>query len=165
MVKCPKPLTFVNAAGADRGMNIDMFDNILVPTDGTGLADSAIREAAALARELGSKLVLFYAPPMAGLSPPIRPNEREMVRKALAEEAQQVLSTAAARDELAGLPVERHYAASSSPAEAIIDAADAYGCDLIIMASHKRRGMSAVLHASETRRVLRDSKVPVIVVQ
>ncbi len=142
-------------------MNIDMFDNILVPTDGTKLSEAAIREAATLARELHSKLVLFYAPPIDGLSAPIRPAER----RALDEAAHKVLSSAAANEHLAGLAVEQHYAVSHSAAEAIIDAASAYGCDLIVMASHKRRGMSAVLHGSETRQVLRDSQVPVIVVQ
>ncbi len=154
-------MTGVNAAFPGRGMNIDMFDNILVPTDGTRLSEAAIREAATLARELNSKLVLFYAPPIEGLSAPVRPAER----KALAEEAQKVLASAAANQHLAGVNVEQHYAVSHSAAEAIIDAASAYGSDLIVMASHKRRGMSAVMHGSETRRVLQDSKIPVIVVQ
>ncbi len=142
-------------------MNTDMFDSILVPTDGTKLSEAAIEEAAKLARELKSKLVLFYAPYINGFSAPVRRAER----KALAEEAQKVLASAAASEHLAGVQVEQHYALNHSPAEAIIDAASAYGCDLIIMASHKRRGMSAVVHGSETQRVLRDSKVPVIVVR
>ena len=75
-----------------------------------------------------------------------------------------MLSSAARNVNLAGLAVEQHFTVSHSPSEAIVEAAKAFHCDLIIMASHGRHGLSAVLHGSETQAVIRDSKVPVIVV-
>ena len=52
---------------------------------------------------------------------------------------------------------------SFSPHEAIIDAAKDKGCDLIVMASHGRRGLNAVLLGSETQKVLTHSSIPVMV--
>jgi nucleotide-binding universal stress UspA family protein len=142
-----------------------MFKRILVPTDGSVLSDAAIVEAAKLAKELGSTLVLFYSPLMQGLSPPIRPSENHSVRKLWESQAEAILATAAGSIGLAGVPVEQQYLASNSPNEAIIEAANEFDCDLIVMASHARTGLSKVVHGSETESVLAKAKVPVIVVR
>jgi nucleotide-binding universal stress UspA family protein len=63
----------------------------------------------------------------------------------------------------AGVPVETVSVKSFSPYEAIIDTAKAKGCDLIVMASHGRRGLNAVLLGSETQKVLTHSSIPVMV--
>ena len=65
--------------------------------------------------------------------------------------------------EEAGVPVERMSLTSDIPYQAIIDAANQAGCDLIFMASHGRRGFSALLLGSETNKVLTHSKIPVLV--
>ena len=141
-----------------------MYESILVPTDGSTLSDAAIKEAANLAKELHSKLVLFYAIHMEGLSPPIPIKERELTQKAMEDEAKQVLASAAKNSNLARLTVEQMFAGSNWPYEAIIDAAKDFKCDLIVMASHGRHGISGVLLGSETQKVLTHSKVPVLVV-
>lgn len=142
-----------------------MYKNILVPTDGSELSDAAIKEAARLAKELGSKLVLFYAPVMQGLSPPIPAKERELVQKAMQDQAEAILASAAKNTNLAGVAVEQHFTVTDSPYEAIIEAAKELQCELIIMASHGRRGLSAVLLGSETQKVLTHSTIPVLVVR
>ncbi len=63
----------------------------------------------------------------------------------------------------AGLPVETVTVKSFSPYEAIIDTAKASKCDLIVMASHGRRGLNAVLLGSETQKVLTHTSIPVMV--
>lgn len=65
--------------------------------------------------------------------------------------------------ESAGVPVDRLSMTSDIPYQAIIDAATEAGCDLIFMASHGRRGFSALLLGSETNKVLTHSKIPVLV--
>ena len=131
-----------------------MYKRILVPTDGSELDDAAIKEAATLARESGAKLVLFYAVPRYQWPP-----------ETLEGEAKQVLAYAATSSNLAGVPVEQQFTVSNSPCEAIIEAAKAFRCELIIMASHGRRGVSGVLLGSETQKVLAHSRIPVLVVR
>ena len=131
-----------------------MYKTILVPTDGSELDDAAIKEAAKLARELGSKLVLFYVVPQYQWPP-----------QAIQDEAKQILAYAAQSSNLAGVTVEQQFTVSNSPHEAIIAAAKKFKCALIVMASHGRRGVSGVLLGSETQKVLTHSKIPVLIVR
>jgi len=150
-----------------------MYESILVPTDGSALSDAAIREAAKLAKELGSKLVLFYAvpyyyyplPPLTKFAPPDSPKNDEQAKKAMEDDAKQVLAYAAEISTLAGLNVEQKFAVNNSPYAAILDAVEKFRCELIVMASHGRRGLSSVLLGSETQKVLTHSTVPVLVVR
>ena len=149
-----------------------MYNSILVPTDGSEFSDAAVREAAKLAEVLGSKLVLFYAVPYyyyplpALTDAPYRPGEMDQERtpKAMEAEAEEVLASAARHVNLA-VTVERQYAVSNSPYEAIIEAAKKFQCELIVMGSHGRSGLSGVLLGSETRKVLTHSTIPVLVVR
>jgi nucleotide-binding universal stress UspA family protein len=149
-----------------------MYKSILVPTDGSEFSDAAIKEAARLAKELGSRLVLFYAvpryplPPLTeGLSAAGRVKEKEQAQRAMEAEGQAILAAAAKNAMLAGLDVRQQCVVSNSPYEAIIEAAINSECELIVMASHGRRGLSGVLLGSETQKVLTHSKVPVLVVR
>jgi len=147
-----------------------MYKSILVPTDGSKFADAAVEEAAKLAKELGSKLVLFSAVPdyyyqWPSFSVPIRPNEDEQARKAMETWAKEMLASAASNVNLAGVAVEQEFAVSNSPYEAIIAAARKFQCELIIMASHGRHGVSGVLLGSVTQKVLTHSTIPVLVVR
>jgi len=150
-----------------------MYKRILVPTDGSALSDAAIEEAGKLAKELGSKLVLFYTvpyyyyplPPLTKFGSPNRPKDDEQAQKAMEDEAKQVLAYASEISTLAGLSVEKEFTLSNSPYEAIIEAARKFNCDLIVMASHGRHGVAGVLLGSETQKVLTHSKVPVLVVR
>jgi len=65
----------------------------------------------------------------------------------------------------AGVPCQSHTVEALHPWEAIIDHAKRLECDLLVMASHGRRGVSALLLGSETQKVLTHSKVPVLVVR
>jgi len=92
-----------------------MYKSILVPTDGSKFADAAVEEAAKLAKELGSKLVLFSAVPeyyyqWPSFSVPIRPNEDEQARKAMETWAKEMLASAASNVNLAGVAVEQEFA-------------------------------------------------------
>ncbi len=147
-----------------------MYKRMLVATDGSELSDKALQEAANLLDGSNSTLVIFYAAPVhmppltEGLSDPMRPEEREQARKAAEEHARAVLSSAAGTLKSTGT-IEQRFAVSNSPFEAIIGAAEKFGCDLIVMASHGRRGFSGVLLGSETQKVLTHSKIPVLVVR
>ena len=149
-----------------------MYPSILVPTDGSEFSDKAVKEAARLAKELGSKLVLFYAaprfhgPPLTeGFSVHTSPEEKGAAKDEMEAEAKQLLAYAAGNVNLSGLTIEQEFTVSNSPYEAIIKAAKKFQCALIVMASHGRRGMSAVLLGSETQKVLTHSSIPVLVVR
>lgn len=144
-----------------------MYKNILVPTDGSDFSEKAVQEAAVLARAIGAKIVLFHvvAPHRVavyadGVSFP-EPSHDELVKEAEAK-ANTVLSHAAKKAD--GVAVETKYAVSFTPYEAIIEAATRGKCDLIVMASHGRRGLSELLLGSETHKVLTHSALPVLVV-
>ena len=113
-----------------------MYKRILVPTDGSEFSDKAVREAANLAKELGSELVLFYAapyhlPPLTeGVSAADRPRDEEQAEVALEAEAKQILASATKNVTVAGVTVQQHFKRSQAPYEAIIEAAKTFGCEL-----------------------------------
>ncbi len=148
-----------------------MYTKILVPVDGSEFSEKAVKEAGRLAQALGAKLVLFHAaaehlPPLVeGMSAATRPKEREAARKEIQELARMVLSQAARKAKLSNGDLDQQFVVSNSPYEAIIAAAKKFKCDLIVMASHGRRGVSGVLLGSETQKVLTHSLIPVLVVR
>lgn len=149
-----------------------MYSSILVSTDGSDFSDKAVREAAKLAKELGSQLVLFYAVPhyemphlAEGMSAPRYPKEKKEAQRAMEAEAKQILAHSASNVIVAGVTVEQQFTVSHSPYEAIIEAAKKFKCELIVMASHGRRGLSGVVLGSETQKVLTHSTIPVLVVR
>jgi len=142
-----------------------MFKRILVPTDGSELSNKAIAAAIDLAKSLGATVV-----GMTTLEPYSYSNLSEYRPETLDDYESRIdqigaerlgrIADAAAR---AGVPVETVTAKSFSPFEAIIDTAKGKSCDLIIMASHGRRGLNAVLLGSETQKVLTHTGIPVMV--
>ncbi|HVS55728.1 MAG TPA: universal stress protein [Casimicrobiaceae bacterium] len=147
-----------------------MYRNILVATDGSRLSAKAITHAIALARALGAKLTGFYASPAYPLPAyadgvmyePVLPQEYAALCK---KEADRILSAVAAKAKAAGIRFTAVQATAAAPWEAILAAARKQKCDAIVMASHGRRGVSALLLGSETQKVLTHSKLPVIVVR
>ncbi len=148
-----------------------MYTNLLVPTDGSRLSDKAIKEAIALARGTKARITLFYS--VADYPEPIY-MESAMMAAYIPPDAYQaeakkfadkVLAKAAAKVAAAGLKAETYQAVSDLPFEGIIAACKKKKCDLIVMASHGRRGVSGFLLGSETQKVLTHSKVPVLVVR
>ena len=147
-----------------------MYKTLLVATDGSKLSDKALAHAIALAQAMGSALIAFYAAPdypMPAYADGVvyEPVSRKEYAKLAAEDAQKILEAAATKAETAGVMCKTAYAIASAPWEAILAAAKKHTCDAIVMASHGRRGISAVLLGSETQKVLTHSKLPVIVVR
>lgn len=147
-----------------------MFTNILVATDGSKLSDKAVVQAIGLAQALGARLTAFYAAPDFPLPAyadgvVYEPVSRKEYTKLAAEDAQKILDAVTAKAATAGLDCKTAYSIAAAPWEAILAAAKKHKCDAIVMASHGRRGVSALLLGSETQKVLTHSKLPVIVVR
>ena len=146
-----------------------MFKHILVSTDGTRLSGKAIRTAARLARATGAKItgvyvVPPYLPPMYGeavmYGPVMSPAKyRESTKRA----GQKALAAVEIEAQTAGVGYSAAVVAAQTPWEGIVRTAKAKKCDLVVMASHGRRGLSGLLLGSETTKVLTHSKVPVLV--
>ena len=145
-----------------------MFKNILVPTDGSDLATNAVEQAIHFAKETGAKITAMTVtepfPPHLGsvASNQLEYAPIEYIKHAEAY-AETVLGTVSAAANSAGVACEVLHVEHGQIYQAIIDAADARKCDLIVMASHGRRGVSAVVLGSETVKVLTHSAIPVLV--
>jgi nucleotide-binding universal stress UspA family protein len=144
-----------------------MYKHILVPTDGSPLSLKAARAAAKLAAKLKAKITALY------VIPPFMPRTtsedivyraaysihdyEKGMRKTADKALARVVATAngSSCDTMARFHVH--------PWEAIIEAARSRKCDLIVMASHGRRGLAGLLLGSETQKVLTHSKTPVLV--
>jgi nucleotide-binding universal stress UspA family protein len=145
-----------------------MFKRILIATDGSKLSRKAITNGIAVARAVDAEVVGFYARapfPMvyageAIMLPASTEREYELDTIRLAKKYLAEIQTAA---EAANLGVKTVHVMDQSPAEAIMRAAKKHKCDLIVMASHGRRGFARVLLGSETNHVLTHSKIPVLV--
>jgi len=144
-----------------------MYKSILIPTDGSDITSKAVSNAVDLARALGASLstITVKEPfPYSAISEmqPIPPQEFYDAQERIAVARVKAVVDAAAT---AGVPCKAFTVEAQHPWEAIIDHAKAQGCDLIVMASHGRRGVSALLIGSETSRVLTHSPIPVLVVK
>jgi nucleotide-binding universal stress UspA family protein len=144
-----------------------MFHRILVPTDGSDITKKATDTAIALAKSVNARVytVSVKEPfPYSAISEmqPTPPQEFFDAQERIASSR-----VKAVRDDCValGVPCEAHTLEALHPWEAIIDHARRQECDLIVMASHGRRGVSALLLGSETQNVLTHSKVPVLVVR
>jgi nucleotide-binding universal stress UspA family protein len=143
-----------------------MFKHILIPTDGSDLSRKAILYGVQLAKEAGAKVTgLTVAEPyhvatMDTVLIPVDEGDYEEQSRLLSERAMEHVKMAA---EAASVKCETIREVHDQPYRAIIDVAHALGCDLIVMASHGRRGISALLLGSETTKVLTHSTIPVLV--
>ena len=145
-----------------------MFKHILVPTDGSALSQKTAARAVSFAKEAGARITVFYAKPeypvtYYGEGALIDPTTPEKFAELMDKQAGEYLGKVTALCAEAGVPCSTATATSDVPYEAIIAAAEAAGCDLIFMASHGRRGISALLLGSETHKVLTHTSIPVLV--
>ena len=144
-----------------------MYQRILLPTDGSVITDKAMTSALALAKLAGAALQVLAVKdpfPYSAMSEmqPIAPQEFFDAQERVARErVQKVVDAAAA----AGVPCQAYTVEASHPWQAIVEQAKAGACDLIVMASHGRRGISALLLGSETQKVLTHASLPVLVVR
>jgi nucleotide-binding universal stress UspA family protein len=146
-----------------------MFTNILVPTDGSPLSNRAVKAAGLLALACGAKVTLFHVVPEYKL--PADPEgyiynygTKSGYLKETGANAARLIGKAedllGAKARVVGMHVY-----SDSPAKAIIAAAKKEKADVIVMASHGRRGIEKLLLGSETQKVLALSKLPVMVIK
>jgi len=147
-----------------------MFKRVLLPIDGSALSTKAIRQAVEFSRDAGAQLLALHAAPAyralayEDFVPPDFMTPQRF--KALtAERASRILAPVKKACEKAGVECDVRHVIDDSPYEAIIAAAKKYKCDLIIMASHGRRGLTGLILGSETTKVLTHSKIPVLVVR
>ena len=144
-----------------------MFKRILVPTDGSEITQKAVDTTIALAKSVGAQVYTISVKepfPYSAISEmqPTPPQEFFDAQERIASKRVQDVREACAA---AGVPCEAHTIEALHPWEAIIDHAKRTECDLLVMASHGRRGVSALLLGSETQKVLTHTKVPVLVVR
>jgi nucleotide-binding universal stress UspA family protein len=143
-----------------------LFKNILIPTDGSDLAAKAVEQGVLFAKEIGAKITaMTVTEPFHLLSvEQIQLEYTPIEYKKHAEiQADKVLGTVSAAAKSAGVICDVLHVEHELIYQAIIEAAEARKCDLIVMASHGRRGVSAVVLGSETVKVLTHSKIPVLV--
>jgi nucleotide-binding universal stress UspA family protein len=147
-----------------------MFRHILLPTDGSRLSSKAVKRGIDLAKKSKARVTALHVIPefkllvddgITMLSP--------VLKKRLEDEgkarAQKMLDAVARQARGRGVRCSTLCVAGDSPYQQILDAARRQKCDLILMASHGRRGLSSLLLGSETAKVLLHSKIPVLVVR
>ena len=147
-----------------------MFKHILVPTDGSPLSLKAAKAAVELAKVHKAKVTAIhvmapYVPPAAGDGIMYYPESfsPEEYRKAVQKEAKKALGKVEALAARAKLRFDSLAVTHDQPWESIVNAAKKAKCDVIVMASHGRRGIAGLLLGSETTKVLTHSRIPVLV--
>lgn len=145
-----------------------MYRHLLVPVDGSALTDRAIVASLDLARQLGASVTGFIAEPTA--PPPAPGGGRQRWRRELEEHdeltaahADAVLTRFAAQAAAVGVPFTGHHAQVDRVDRGILDAAEARGCDLIVMVTHGRGAFGEFLFGSQTKAVLAGSRLPLLV--
>ncbi len=149
-----------------------MYKNILLPFDGTELSERAVKECISLVKSTGAKVTAIHVmshyhlryPPWGTLESLHKKIEKEHELEAT-QFAQEMVAKLAKRVLSEGIDCEGLVVFGDHPYEEIISNAEQRKCDLIIMASHGRRGLNAVLLGGETVKVLTHSKIPVLVVK
>lgn len=149
-----------------------MYKNILIATDGSALSGKGIDHGLALAKVLDATVTVVTVtgnevPSPRSMAEDVRQgiNPLEIYRQAMTEEALEILRSATAKASAAGLNVKTVHIAERPAAEGILQAANEHGCDLIVMSSHGRRGISRLLLGSQTAEVVATTSVPVLVVR
>jgi nucleotide-binding universal stress UspA family protein len=144
-----------------------MYKNILLPTDGSALSAIAIENGLKFAKAVGARVTGFYV--MLEREPESFEDYAPVTVKAprldevAKQEAEQYLKVIADKAQAAGVPCQTQAMKHTSPHQAIITIATTTGCDLIVMASHGKKGITGELVGSETARVITNCKIPVLV--
>ena len=147
-----------------------MYKRILVPTDGSPLSKKAVRSAVQLASSLGAELVALNVVPRYPMSyfeggANVSADEVARVEKQWALQGQELANAVRKEAEGAGVKAKAVTAQSDLVAEAILAAARKHRCDLLVMASHGRKGIKRLLLGSETQNVLTQGAIPVLVLR
>ena len=170
-------LTFVKPSAMCAGMltafplpERSMYKRILVPTDGSKLSAKAVTHAIGLARTMGARLIAFHASPDQRLAVygdgfVVGTVPAADYKAAAAKAANKIFERVVREAGKASVECSTSHAIALEPWKAILDEAKKSKADAIVMASHGRRGVSALLVGSETQKVLTHSKLPVTVVR
>lgn len=149
-----------------------MYSRILITTDGSELATRGLTQGFALAKAIGAKVTVVTVSetwtPMGVDAAGLAITEYALADeydKAAAASAKNILDAAQAQAARAGIAIETLYVPRKHPSDAIVETAKAGGHDLIIMASHGRRGLDRLLLGSQATEVLTHSSIPVLVVK
>jgi len=147
-----------------------MYQRILVATDGSDLSKTAVSSAIGLAAAIGAELVALYVVPRYPVSYfeggiTISVADIARTEKQWSDKGQAVVDAVQVQAKAQGITAETVVAQSDLVAESIMATATKYGCDLVVMASHGRKGIKRVLLGSETQHVLTHSTVPVLVLR
>ncbi len=147
-----------------------MYDRILGATDGSPLSKKAVNSAIALAALSGAELVAMKVVPRypmsyfeGGMS--VSPADVARIEKQWSDDGQAVAQAVVDAAKKKGVKAKPVIARSDLVAESIVSAAKKHKCDLIVMASHGRKGIKRLLLGSETQHVLTHSTVPVLVLR
>jgi nucleotide-binding universal stress UspA family protein len=144
-----------------------MYKKILVPTDGSDTASKVVEPAVALARSCGATIVALHVTdpyPYSGLAEtvPITAEQYRVHVTKIAEDALEPIKGACAA---ANVGCEAVIGEDIHPWKAMLDVAKDRNCDLVVIASHGRRGVQALLLGSETQKLLTHSTIPVLVLR
>jgi nucleotide-binding universal stress UspA family protein len=147
-----------------------MYKKILVPTDGSPLSKKAVRSAVELASTVGAEMVALHVVPRYPESwfegaMSVSASEVARVEKQWAENGQALVEQVSQAAQKAGVKARAVTVRSDLVAEAILAAAKKHKCDLVVMASHGRRGLKRLLLGSETQNVLTHGHLPVLVLR
>lgn len=144
-----------------------MYRRILLPTNGSALCQSAVRQGIEFAKTVGASVVGFHAIPATSylIYTEAGPSDvlAEQFEKDAMARGQRLVDEVRSSAQAAGVECDTLLLTNDHPWEAIIEAAATKGCDLIFMASHGRRGISALIHGSQTQAVLTHSTIPTLV--
>jgi nucleotide-binding universal stress UspA family protein len=143
-----------------------MYHHILIPTDGSDLSKKAIDEGVALAKALGAHVTgVTVSTPfhIIAVDPETVRDTRDTYAKRMVQTGVKYLDAVKDAAAASGVECDTIRVEDEHPYHAIIDTAEKQGCDAIVMASHGRHGVSAVVLGSETVKVLTHSKIPVVV--
>jgi nucleotide-binding universal stress UspA family protein len=152
----------------DPGSGDGMHKHILIPTDGSELSQNAVDYGAALAKSVNAKITLLtVSTPFHtfAVEPVMVTDTPEQYASHVAALAERYLSSAKRVVAETGVSCQTTHIEHDHPYRAIIETAERNRCDLIVMASHGRRGISAIVLGSETVKVLTHSTIPVLVVR
>ncbi len=147
-----------------------MYQRILVATDGSDLSKTAVRSAIELAAAIGAELIALYVVPRYPVSYfeggiTISVEDIAGIEKQWNDKGQAVVDAVQQEAQAADVKAIAVVSQSDLVAESIMAAAKKHGCDLVVMASHGRKGIKRVLLGSETQHVLTHSTVPVLVLR
>ena len=147
-----------------------MYRHLLAAADGSELSNLAVEHAIELARSLAARLTLVhvagqYPPPMLvdGTVFPTLPQDEHDA--AAVKQSQQILDPLVAKAKAAGVECDALHQSDSAAWHAIIATAEQLRCDVIIMGSHGRGGLAALIMGSQTQKVLHHTNLPVLVVR